>query len=135
MSALALSLADALRRGVHLYAPPPPPPSYPPSYVTPPGTTPPPAYRGGGMNEQHPNAVLMLILAILGITGMLTHIPGIVAFFMAKNALTQYPNCGMTKAAYWLGLVCVILMSLALVAVCIYFVFIALVFGGIMAGA
>jgi hypothetical protein len=87
------------------------------------------------MNEQHPNAVLMLILAILGITGMLTHIPGIVAFFMAKNALTQYPNCGMTKAAYWLGLVCVILMSLALVAVCIYFVFIALVFGGIMAGA
>ena len=135
MSALALSLADALRRGVHLYAPPPPPPSYPPSYVPPPGTTPPPAYRGGGMNEQHPNAVLMLILAILGITGMLTHIPGIVAFFMAKNALTQYPNCGMTKAAYWLGLACLILTALALVVVCIYFVFIALVFGGIMAGA
>jgi len=120
MSALALSLADALRGGVHLYAPPPPPPSYPPSYIPPPGTTPPPAYHGGGMNEQHPNAVLMLILAIVGITGMVTTIPGVVAFFMAKNALTQYPNCGMTKAAYWLGLVCLILTALALVAVCLW---------------
>lgn len=135
MAAVARDLGSALRGGLDLYAPTPPPPSYPPSYTPPPGTTPPPVYGGGGANEQHPNAVLMLILSIVGITGILTTIPGIVAFFMAKSALTQYPNCGMTRAAYWLGLVCLILTAVGLVFVCLYFVVIGLVFGGVMLGA
>lgn len=85
---LALTSAmDWLRFRISLAAPPPPP-----------GTTPPPVYGGGGMNEQAPNAVTMLILAILGY--VVCAPCAWVAFFMARGAKMQYPNCGMTKAAY-----------------------------------
>jgi uncharacterized membrane protein len=57
------------------------------------------------MGDQHPNAVIMLVLGILGVMGMCLSIPGVVAFFMARNALNEAPNCGMTKASYWLGIV------------------------------
>jgi hypothetical protein len=50
------------------------------------------------MNEQAPNAVTMLILAILGY--VVCAPCAWVAFFMARGAKMQYPNCGMTKAAY-----------------------------------
>lgn len=63
--------------------------------------------------EQAPNAVVMLVLAIAGY--LCCPITGWVAFFMAKGAMLQYPNCGMTKAAYWLGLICLILSAISIV--------------------
>ncbi len=72
------------------------------------------------MNEQAPNAVTMLILAILGY--VVCAPCAWVAFFMAKGQMQQYPNCGMTKAAYWLGLVNIILAAVGIVIYCVFFV-------------
>jgi len=52
----------------------------------------------------------MLILAIVGIVCCAPC--GLIAFIMARNALKDYPNDGTTKAAYWIGLVAIILWIL-----------------------
>ena len=72
------------------------------------------------MNEQAPNAVTMLILAILGY--VVCAPCAWVAFFMARGAKMQYPNCGMTKAAYWLGLINLILAAVGIAIYCVIFV-------------
>jgi len=107
---LALSMAfDRLRMLPLLFAapPPPPPPPPPPGGGAPP---PPPAPGGyapppmsGGPAEQAPNAITALILSILGL--VVCYPCCWVGFFMAKGAMQQYPNCGITKAAYWVGLI------------------------------
>jgi hypothetical protein len=58
----------------------------------------------------------MLVLAIIGY--VICPPTSWVAFFMAKGALEQYPNCGMTKAAYWLGLINMILFGVGLIIQC-----------------
>lgn len=70
----------------------------------------------------------MLILAILGY--VICAPCAWVAFFMARGALQQYPNCGMTKAAYWLGLVNMILAAIGIVVYCIIFI-VAMASGGL----
>jgi hypothetical protein len=80
------------------YTPPPTPPPAPPP-APPPGSYGPPSAGA----TQAPNAVTILILAIAG--WVCCPILGLIAFIMAKNALQQYPNDGMTKASYWIGLI------------------------------
>jgi len=82
------------------------------------------------MNEQAPNAVLMLILAIVGWVIVCLAPAAWVAFFMARGAMQQYPNCGMTKAAYWLGLINMIFSAVGIVGYCAFFA-IAAASGGV----
>jgi len=88
--------------------PPPPPPAAPPP-MPPPGTPPPPMSpmqpAGLGASVDPPNAVLMLVLSIVGL--VICGPAALVGMIMAHGAMKQYPNSGMTKAAFWVGLVAV----------------------------
>ena len=59
-----------------------------------------------------PNATLMLVLAIVGI--VMCAPLGLTGCLMARSALKQYPNSGTTKAAFWVGLIAVILWAIGI---------------------
>lgn len=77
-----------------------------------------------GPAEQAPNGVLLLVLGIMGVVLLCLPI-GFVAFFLARSTMRQYPNCGMTKAGYWLGLVGMILFILFIAFIACYVAVIA----------
>ena len=89
--------------------PPPPPPQY---------GAPQPPY--GGMPQNHPRGVLVLVLGILGLVccGFLSF----PAFFLGRSALSEidaappgtYSNRGMVKAGYICGLIGMILFVLGI---------------------
>ncbi len=66
-----------------------------------------------GAGEQAPHGVTMVVLAVLGY--VVCPICAWVALFMARCAMAQYPNCGMTRAAYWMGLANLIAAAVAIV--------------------
>jgi hypothetical protein len=91
------------------YAPPPPPP--PPPTFGPQGYAPPPSY--GPPTQQAPNAVVAFVLSLAGfVTGFL--LLGWIGFFMARASRRDYPTCGLTQAAYWIGLVDIIFTIIGL---------------------
>jgi hypothetical protein len=75
--------------------------------------------------EQAPNAVLALILAIVSFAacGIFTSVP---ALIIARLSLNDYPNCGLSKAAYWVAFANLAFIAAIVLAYC---GFVALMFG------
>ncbi len=96
---------------------PPPPPPYGQSSGAPPGwNMPPPIALRGPAPVQAPNAILALVLTIAGwVVGFLPI--SWIGFFVARASLRDYPDCAMSKVAYWIGVASLILGALVLVII------------------
>ncbi len=96
--------------------PPPPPPGYGPGAPLPPGAVPP----------NHPQAVLILVLGIVGL--LCCSLAGIAAWILGNKAQReieasngQLGGAGMVKAGKILGIIAVVLMIVGIVAYAILF--------------
>ncbi len=109
--------------------PPPPPPPGPPPFAGPgAGNYLPPPPPGSAPSDQAPNGTLILVLGIVGVLepfvgaaccgclGLVMTAPGWVAFFMGREALKQYPTCGLSKAGTILGIITMVLTALGAIA-------------------
>ncbi|MBD3175085.1 MAG: hypothetical protein GF320_07885 [Armatimonadia bacterium] len=115
----------------------PPPPGAPPPNSGPDPhnqhSAPYPQHGYGYQKPQAPNAILILILTIVGWAGVWP--AGWVAFFLARKEMAEHPYCQMTRTCYWLSLVHVILSLVGLAFVAIYMIFWFAMFGLVVGGA
>ncbi|MBI5402657.1 MAG: DUF4190 domain-containing protein [Ignavibacteriae bacterium] len=114
------------------YQPPPPPP--PPTGYAPPPPPPPPSY-GGQYTPQDKASSAAIWALVLGIAswvlcGIIAAIPAWIIGKKELNAINEGRSSqagkSMAQVGMWLGIIQVIIGVLAIIAVIVYFIFIAI---------